>query len=119
MIFTTSLAMVIIAVSYFIYGKKANLPVPDAAHTGLTKLVANKFYVDEIYDALFVRPIEKLSKLFYYYLDIQGVDGLVNGTGTMVQRLGATFRKLQNGNIEYYLMGMVLGAVLVLLTLFM
>jgi hypothetical protein len=38
--------------------------------------------------------------------------------GSGVQKLGATFRKLQNGNIEYYLLGMVVGAITLLLTLF-
>jgi len=118
MIFTTSLAVLIIIVSYFIYGKKSNLPVADTAQSSLTRLVANKFYVDEIYDFLFVRPLEKLSKLFHYYVDIQGIDGIVNGVGAGVQRLGAQFRKLQNGNIEYYLLGMVLGVVLLMLTVF-
>jgi NADH-quinone oxidoreductase subunit L len=118
MIFTTSLAVAIIAVSYFIYGKKSNLPVADTAQTGFTSLVAHKFYVDEIYDFLFVRPVERMSKFFHYYIDIQGVDGLVNGIGSGVQRLGATFRKLQNGNVEYYLIGMVAGVILLLLTLF-
>jgi len=117
MIFTTSLAVLIIIVSYFIYGKKSNLPVADTAQSRLTRLVANKFYVDEIYDFLFVRPLEKMSKMFHYYVDIQGIDGIVNGVGTGVQRLGAEFRKLQNGNIEYYLLGMVLGVVLLLLTM--
>lgn len=115
--FTTSLAVAIIIALYFIYGKKSNLPVTDAEQTGLTRLIANKFYVDEIYDFLVVKPLEKLSRLFYHYVDIQGIDGLVNGIGTGVQRLGAEFRKLQNGNIEYYLLGMVAGAVLLLLTL--
>lgn len=117
MIFTTSLAVLIIIVSYFIYGKKSNLPVADTAQSRLTRLVANKFYVDEIYDFLFVRPLEKMSKMFHYYVDIQGIDGIVNSVGTGVQRLGAEFRKLQNGNIEYYLLGMVLGVVLLLLTM--
>ncbi|MFN0176592.1 MAG: NADH-quinone oxidoreductase subunit L [Saprospiraceae bacterium] len=117
MIFTTSLAVVIIIISYFIYGKKSNLPVADSAQSSLTRLVANKFYVDEIYDFLFVRPVEKLSKMFHYYVDIQGIDGIVNGVGTGVQRLGAQFRKLQNGNIEYYLLGMVAGVVLLMLTM--
>ncbi len=117
MIFTTSLAMLIIVASYFIYGKKSNLPVADSAQTSLTRLVANKFYVDEMYDFLFVRPVEKLSKMFHYYVDIQGIDGIVNGVGTGVRRLGAEFRKLQNGNIEYYLLGMVAGVVLLLLTM--
>ena len=118
MIFTTSLALVVIAISYFIYGKKSNLPVEDTAQTGLTKLIASKFYVDELYDFLFVRPVEKLSKIFHYYVDIQAVDGIVNGVGKGIEQLGAGFRKLQNGNIEYYLLGMVAGAFLLLLTLF-
>lgn len=117
MVFTTSLALVVIVVSYFLYGKKSNLPVPDAAQGGLTKVIANKFYVDEIYDFLIVKPVERLSKIFHYYVDIQGVDGIVNGVGAGVQRLGAELRKLQNGNIEYYLVGMVVGAVALLLTL--
>jgi NADH-quinone oxidoreductase subunit L len=113
---TTTLALLVIVASYFIYGKKSNLPVADEAQTGWTRVVANKFYVDEIYDFLFVRPVEKMSKMFHYYVDIQGVDGIVNGVGTGVQKMGAQFRKLQNGNIEYYLLGMVLGAVLLMLT---
>jgi len=115
MTFTTTLALLIIIASYFIYSKKSNLPVADTAQGGLTLLVANKFYVDEIYDALFVRPVEKLSKLFHYYVDIQGIDGLVNGVGTGVRRIGAQFRKMQTGNISYYLLGMVVGAVLLML----
>jgi len=118
MLFTTGLAVVVITVLYFVYGKKSNLPVTDEAQTGLTRLIAHKFYVDEIYDFLFVRPLEKLSKIFHYYVDIQGIDGLVNGVGAGVQRVGAEFRKLQNGNIEYYLLGMVVGALLLMLTLF-
>lgn len=113
---TTSLALIIIAASYFIYGKTSNLPVADEAQTGFTKVIANKFYVDEIYDALFVRPVERLSKLFHYYVDIQGIDGIVNGIASTVQGLGAQVRKLQNGNIEYYLLGMVVGAILLMLT---
>jgi NADH-quinone oxidoreductase subunit L len=118
MIFTTALALAVITISYFVYGKKSNLPVADAAQTGITKLIAYKFYVDELYDFLFVRPVEKLSKIFHYYVDIQGIDGIVNGIGKGIEQLGSGFRKLQNGNIEYYLLGMVAGVFLLLLTLF-
>ncbi len=119
MLFTTGLALVVIIVSYFIYGKKTNLPVSDADQTGLTKVIANKFYVDEIYDALFVKPLEKVSRLFHYYVDIQGIDGIINGVANGVQGLGAWFRRLQNGNIEYYLIGMVAGAAMLMLSLFL
>lgn len=119
MIFTTSLALVVIAVSYYIYAVRGSRPVTDAEQTGLTKLFAHKFYVDEIYDTVFVRPIERLSKLFHYYVDIWGIDGAVNGVGNGIQALGAQFRRLQNGNIEYYLLSMVAGAILILLVVFL
>lgn len=119
MLFTTALALIVIVVSYFIYTKPANIPVPDAQQSGLTRLIANKFYVDEIYDALFVKPLSRLSKIFYYYVDIQGIDGLVNGIGSSTQGIGGFFRKLQNGNIEYYLMGMAAGIVMLLMSLFL
>ncbi|MCB0528521.1 MAG: NADH-quinone oxidoreductase subunit L [Saprospiraceae bacterium] len=117
MTFTTSLALVIIAGLYFVYTRRGNLPVADEAQTGLTRVVANKFYVDEIYDFLFVKPVEIGSRLLHY-ADTLFVDGIVTGVAKGVERLGAQFRKLQNGNIEYYLIGMVAGAVLLLLSLF-
>jgi len=119
MIFTTSIAVAVIAGLYFIYTNLRNLPVADSAQTGLAKVVAHKFYIDEIYDFLFVRPLEKLSKMLHYYADIWAIDGLVNGVGKGVEALGAQVRKLQNGNIEYYLLGMVVGAVVLFLTLFL
>lgn len=118
MLFTTSLALVVIVVSYFVYAVRRSLPVADSEQTGLTKVLAHKFYVDEIYDFLFVKPTEKLSQLLHYFADIWAIDGLVNGVGAGVQKVGAQFRKLQNGNMEYYLLGMVIGAVLLFLTLF-
>jgi NADH-quinone oxidoreductase subunit L len=119
MAFTTSLALLVIIISYFVYAVRRSLPVADADQTGLTRLLAHKFYVDEIYDFLFVKPTEKISQLLHYFADIWAIDGAVNGIGKGVQVLGAQFRKLQNGNMEYYLLGMVVGAVLLFLTLFM
>jgi NADH-quinone oxidoreductase subunit L len=119
MTFTTSLALVCIGVCYFIYTKPQNVPVEDAQQTGLTRVLANKFYIDEIYDAVFVRPTEQLSRFFHKTLDVRGVDGLVNGIANGVSALGSTLRRLQNGNIEYYLIGMVAGAVMLFLSLWM
>lgn len=118
MLFTTSLALIVIVVSYFVYAVRRSLPVADADQTGLTRVLARKFYVDEIYDFLFVKPTEKMSQLLHYYADIWAIDGIVNGIGSGVRAVGAQFRKLQNGNMEYYLIGMVVGAVLLFLTLF-
>jgi hypothetical protein len=52
-------------------------------------------------------------------VDVWVIDGLVNGVGKGVQSIGAQFRKLQNGNIEYYLIGMVAGAILLVLTMYL
>ena len=117
MVFTTTLAVLVIAVSYFVYAVRRRLPVADAAQSGLTKVLAHKFYVDELYDFLFVKPTERLSQLLHYFVDTWAIDGVVNSVGKGVEALGAQFRKLQNGNIEYYLLGMVAGAVLLFLTL--
>ena len=62
--------------------------------------------------------LEKISKMLHYYADIQAIDGVVNGVGRAAQFLGAQFRKLQNGNIEYYLLAMVVGAALLVGSLF-
>ncbi|MEZ4894553.1 MAG: NADH-quinone oxidoreductase subunit L [Saprospiraceae bacterium] len=114
---TTLLALAIIIGAYFIYQKKSNLPLADESVKGFTKLIANKFYVDELYEWLFVKPLAWLSKIFYYFVDIQGIDGIVNAIGSGIRRLGAGFRKWQNGNVEYYLLSMVAGIVIVLLTI--
>jgi len=114
----TAVALAVIAVGYVLYSKPANLPVEDAELSGLSKLFANKFYVDEIYDALFVNPTARLSKMLHYYADVWGLDGVVNGVGKGVMELGGYFRRLQNGNIEYYLLGMVAGIMLLLLSVF-
>jgi len=52
-------------------------------------------------------------------VDIWGIDGIVERTGSGVQALGGYFRRLQNGNIEYYLIGMVAGAVLLFLSMYL
>ncbi|MBK6930874.1 MAG: NADH-quinone oxidoreductase subunit L [Saprospirales bacterium] len=117
MAFTTSLALLVIAAAYWVYAVRRSVPLADAAQVRLTRLLANKFYVDELYDLLFVKPLEKLSQILFYFADTWAIDGLVNGVGRGVEAVGARFRKLQNGNIEYYLLAMVAGAVLLFLTL--
>jgi NADH-quinone oxidoreductase subunit L len=115
----TTIALAVIGALYVVYQKTANLPVSDQEQQGFTRWIAHKFYEDELYHALFVQPVEKLSKILYHYADVQGVDGVVNGVGKGVQAIGGMFRRLQNGNIEYYLLGMVIGGAALLLTVFL
>lgn len=82
------------------------------------KLIYNKYYVDEIYDAVIRKPLDLISTAFYKFLDLQVVDGLVNGVGVAVKGVGSAVRLLQSGNIGFYIVSMVLGIVLILLFTF-
>lgn len=79
------------------------------------RLAANKYYVDEIYDTLIVKPLNALSSFFYNVLDIHFFDGIVNGIGEMTLALGKGVRLAQSGNIGFYLFAMVFGAIGILL----
>ncbi|HAN38875.1 MAG TPA: hypothetical protein DCQ29_08220, partial [Chitinophagaceae bacterium] len=75
---------------------------------GLGKVLANKWYVDELYDAIIVRPIEAIAKLFNSGLE-KGIDGVVNGTGRFVQYSSRQLRLLQSGQVGSYILFMVMG----------
>jgi len=112
-------AVAALAFTYNRYTRPAGVPGGDETLTGLDKLLAGKFYVDEVYDTMLVKPVERLSKALHYYVDMWAIDGVVNAVGAGVQKTGAWFRRLQNGNIEYYLFGMVAGAIWLLFAYFL
>lgn len=80
-------------------------------NTGLAKVLENKWYVDELYDAIIVKPLNALAGLLDKYADRQGIDGVVNGTGKLVRWGGDRLRLLQTGQVGFYIFIMVLGIV--------
>jgi len=83
------------------------------------KLIYNKYYVDEVYDAVIRKPLDFLASLFHKFFDLQVIDGIVNGVGSSVRMLGSGVRYLQTGNIGLYIMGMTMGVVLIILLTFL
>ena len=81
--------------------------------TVLYALSAGKFFVDAVYQALVVRPLEILARLLAW-ADNRLVDGLVDRVGLMPVRLGAELRSLQGGLISFYALSMVLGLLVLL-----
>eukprot|EP01030_Chromulinospumella_sphaerica_P015051 gene15051-14850_t len=79
--------------------------------TGIAKLLENKWYMDEIYDALIVKPIEGISNVFDKFVDRHGIDGIVNGVGKTVRWGGDRLRMLQTGQVGTYIFIMVMGIV--------
>jgi NADH-quinone oxidoreductase subunit L len=103
-----------VALAWYVYGRSpvraASIGVP---RTPLHKLLLEKYYVDEIYDFLFVRPIYRLSLWLARVFDPGVVDGLVNGTATAVLAWARGLRRVQTGYVMNYALGILLGAVAV------
>ncbi len=83
---------------------------------GWHKLLTNKYYVDEIYDAIFIRPLRALARGLHKVMDVAIVDGLlVRGPAKVVGFIGNQFRTLQNGDMQAYVTVIVLGLVTAIL----
>ncbi len=115
---TVSVVGVLIAIG-FAYGKyiKQNyIPVSDGAkRSALTNLSYNKFYVDEIYDAIIRKPLDAISVFFYKIVDNKIVDGIINGLGWTTNEASKGLRLLQTGNVGSYIFMMVIGIISLLL----
>jgi NADH-quinone oxidoreductase subunit L len=81
---------------------------------GLRQLLANKYYVDEIYDATVVQPIRIVSEdALWKNVDARLIDGAVNGAGEVVGGLSEVVRRLQTGSVRAYAASLFAGAVLI------
>ena len=99
-------------VAWLVYGRGQ----VDASKIGvptnpLHRLLLNKYYVDEIYDALIVKPIYRLCLWCAQVFDVKVIDGLVNGVATAVVAWALGLRRLQTGYVMNYALGMLVGAV--------
>ncbi|RPJ21452.1 MAG: NADH-quinone oxidoreductase subunit L [Chloroflexi bacterium] len=144
---STILALLAILVSWFIYGRnplRAGDADPLKRRLGPAFTIAeNKWFVDEIYQAIIVTPFVKISQFladvidwrFWHdwfhetviagtynwisniglnrYADQRGIDAFANGLGDVTQWLSATLRKVQNGFVRSYALSVLLGVVLI------
>jgi len=111
-------AIIGIAIAYTKYVKQRQVPEEDHNITGFTKVLYNKYYVDEAYDWLFVKPINFLSRFFRDYIET-ALSGFVFGLGKVTMEVGYYGRKLQNGNIGLYLFAFVIGICAIISYLFL
>jgi len=100
-----------IGLAYLFY-----LRQPDLAEKATVRLrplhrwVLNKYYVDELYRSLFIRPlVAGSSELLWKGVDTGTIDGAVNGAARRTRRLGEIVRRMQSGNIRSYAGWVVLG----------
>ena len=105
--------ILILIVSIWAYRKykindPANIISETKETTGFAKVVKNKFYVDELYNALFTRPLKIISGLLRR-IDKSGIDGIVNGVGKSINYGSRQIRLLQSGQVGTYILLMVIG----------
>lgn len=93
----------------YFYSKPTSVPEPDAEIKGIKALVYRKFYIDEAYDLIFVQPVRFLSDFFHQVIEFLFIDLMVEGAGKLVQYASSEFRKLQTGNVGFYLFAMVIS----------
>ena len=101
-------ALVGIGIAYAKYMKQNQVPGADATFTGMSKVLYNKYYVDEIYDKVIVNSINGWSNFFRDYIEV-GLSAFVFGFGKLANELSFQGKKLQTGSIGFYLFIFVIG----------
>jgi NADH-quinone oxidoreductase subunit L len=102
------------ALAIYIFGMQKSVPGSDASVTGIQKVIYHKFYIDELYDMLIVRPISLLSNFLHQIFEFLVLDLLVEGVGKIVQYASSEFRRIQTGNVGYYIFMIVISVTVIL-----
>ncbi|MCF2489565.1 NADH-quinone oxidoreductase subunit L [Dyadobacter sp. CY347] len=111
---SVAVALVSAVVAYVMYVQKESVPAPDSQpKSALQGLVYNKYYVDELYDNVFVKPIKTLSNILYSFGEFF-IDLIVNAFVRLTQFFAGLLRKTQTGSTGDYVFAMVLGIVVIL-----
>jgi NADH-quinone oxidoreductase subunit L len=111
----TVLAAAGAALAYVFYVRLPGLPMVLAwRFQPLYDLLVGKYWVDELYDALIVRPYVRLSEGLWRIVDQTVIDGAVNGAATAVLVNGQLWRQVQTGNVQHYALALLGGALAVL-----
>ncbi len=98
-----------LAALLYAWNKFSKYEKTDAEETGFGKVLANKWYVDELYDTIIVKPLQSVAAFFNNVMEKKGIDGFVNGVGKAVNYGSRQIRLLQSGHVGTYVLLMVVG----------
>ena len=101
-------ALVGIGIAYSMYLKNKQVPVADNEVQGLHKVLSNKYYLDEIYMAIIVKPLYAISTFAKNFIE-KYLSKTVFGFGSATYALSIQGKRIQNGNIGVYLFAFILG----------
>ncbi len=115
----TLLGLLGIATAFVMYIAKPQLPAMMAARFGfIYRLLLNKYYVDELYDIIFVRPYRALARGLWHVGDEGIIDGIPRGGALIARGSAGGLVRLQSGSLAQYAFVMLIGLV-VLLSVFL
>ncbi|MCO6416701.1 NADH-quinone oxidoreductase subunit L [Siccirubricoccus sp. KC 17139] len=101
-----------IALAYVFYMLAPDLPGRLAtAFRGIYLFLLNKWYFDELYDAIFVRPARRLAAVFWKTGDAQIIDGMPNGAASLAVGVARGAVRIQTGRVANYAFAMIIGLV--------
>jgi len=104
-----------IMAAYVFYVKKTHIPhALISRFPALYAIVGRKYYVDEAYDAVIVRPLVRGGEAIFDHFEKRVVDGALNGTAAAAGAAGRVLNLLQTGLIKDYALAFLIGAVLFL-----
>ncbi len=117
---SVAVAVVGLLLAWKWYAKEGGRPAAALAtrFPALYTLVSNKFRIDELYDALFVRPFAWLARVLWKVVDVLIIDGVLNAAAFVVELVGDALRFLQTGNVRNYALTFLLGIVALVLIVF-
>jgi NADH-quinone oxidoreductase subunit L len=116
----TAMGLLGIATAYYVYVLNPSLPDRLARQWGsLYRGSLNKWYVDEVYDHLFVRPTCTAASALWKRVDVNLIDAAVNGIARGVAWGGWLLRLIQSGQTQHYALAMAAGVVVIVTMLLM
>jgi len=113
MVISVCIVFVGIGLAYTMYVRNRNIPAELARKfQWLYAAMLNKWYVDEMYGLIFVRPLHGLSLFMWKGFDVGIIDGAVNGVANVVGWCGGRLRTIQSGYVQAYAISFLFGAML-------
>jgi NADH-quinone oxidoreductase subunit L len=115
---SVTVALLALMAAFYIYLKTEGAVAERLAQRvrGLYRLILSKYWIDEIYEAVFVKPLHFFAVFLRKVIDEVVIDGtLVNGAARMLVLAGTAFKRTESGNVQTYAFAMFAGLVALVL----
>jgi NADH-quinone oxidoreductase subunit L len=115
MLVSVVIALIGIGIAYVFYVKNPAIPKALAEKwSGLYQVVLNKYYIDELYEILFINSLKRWGTGLWRGFDDFVIDGTINGIAYMVGWISGVLRRVQTGLVQNYAFAMIIGGIILL-----